>query len=37
LKQLYGDQHRLDLTNAAGGGLTVTLEIPFREQISTQN
>jgi two-component system LytT family sensor kinase len=37
LKQLYGDQHRLDLANAASGGLTVILEIPFREQISTQN
>jgi LytS/YehU family sensor histidine kinase len=37
LKQLYGAEHRLDLANAAGGGLTVILEIPFREQISTQN
>ncbi|HSE37611.1 MAG TPA: histidine kinase, partial [Blastocatellia bacterium] len=37
LKQLYGDQHRLDLSNAAGGGLTVILEIPFQERISTQN
>ncbi|HTF38826.1 MAG TPA: histidine kinase, partial [Blastocatellia bacterium] len=37
LKQLYGDEHRLDLANAASGGLTVILEIPFREQISTQN
>ena len=37
LKQLYGDQHRLDLANAASGGLTVILEIPFREEISTQN
>lgn len=37
LKQLYGDQHRLDLSNAANGGLTVILEIPFQERISTQN
>ena len=37
LKQLYGDSHRLDLSNAATGGLTVILEIPFRDQISTQN
>ncbi|HJZ66653.1 MAG TPA: sensor histidine kinase, partial [Blastocatellia bacterium] len=31
LKQLYGDDHRLDLANVASGGLTVILEIPFRE------
>jgi len=37
LKQLYGDEHRLDLANAASGGLTVILEIPFRQQILTQN
>lgn len=37
LKQLYGDQHRLDLSNAASGGLTVILEIPFQERIFTQN
>jgi LytS/YehU family sensor histidine kinase len=37
LKQLYGSEHRLDLANAASGGLTVILEIPFRDQISTQN
>ena len=37
LKQLYGDHHRLDLSNAATGGLTVLLEIPFREDIPTQN
>jgi sensor histidine kinase YesM len=37
LKQLYGDEHRLDLTNATSGGLTVILEIPFREQLSAQN
>lgn len=37
LKQLYGDNQRLDLANAASGGLTVILEIPFREHTSTQN
>lgn len=37
LKQLYGDQHRLDLSNASSGGLTVILEIPFQERIYTQN
>jgi LytS/YehU family sensor histidine kinase len=37
LKQLYGDDHRLDLANTAKGGLTVILEIPFREVISNQN
>jgi len=36
LKQLYGDRHRLDLANTARGGLTVTLEIPFREEVSAQ-
>jgi len=36
LKQLYGDNHRLDLSNAAAGGLTVLLEIPFREHNPTQ-
>ena len=36
LKQLYGEDHRLDLSNAASGGLTVLLEIPFREHIPTQ-
>ncbi len=37
LKQLYGNEHRLDLANATTGGLTVILEIPFREHASTQN
>jgi len=36
LKQLYGDDHRLDLANTAKGGLTVILEIPFREQNSSK-
>jgi two-component system LytT family sensor kinase len=31
LQQLYGTEHRLDLSNTARGGLTVTLEIPFNE------
>lgn len=31
LKQLYGDSHRLDLSNTTRGGLTVTLEIPFSQ------
>jgi signal transduction histidine kinase len=36
LKQLYGDDHRLYLSNTARGGLTVLLEIPFRELTSKQ-
>jgi len=36
LKQLYGSEHRLDLANTSKGGLTVTLEIPFREFPSLQ-
>ncbi|HSB11939.1 MAG TPA: histidine kinase [Blastocatellia bacterium] len=31
LKQLYGTEHRFDLSNTSKGGLTVVLEIPFRE------
>ncbi|MFN2433141.1 MAG: sensor histidine kinase [Gemmatimonadota bacterium] len=30
LRELYGPDHRLDLVNAEGGGLSVRLEIPFR-------
>ncbi len=30
LQQIYGNAHRLDLENAPTGGLTVTLEIPFK-------
>lgn len=30
LQQLYGMQQRLDLANTTKGGLTVTLEIPFK-------
>jgi two-component system LytT family sensor kinase len=38
LQQCYGDQHRLDLMNTARGGLTVLLEIPFKEfKSSAQN
>lgn len=37
LRQLYGSEHRLDLANAPSGGLTVILEIPFRDNISMQN
>jgi two-component system LytT family sensor kinase len=37
LKQLYGDDHRLDLANTTRGGLTVILEIPFRAVSSNQN
>ncbi len=29
LERMYGAAHRLDLTNNEGGGLVVTLEIPF--------
>lgn len=36
LKQLYGEDHRLDLSNTVGGGLSVILEIPFRELNSKQ-
>ena len=30
LQHIYGPAHRLDLANAPGGGVVVTLEIPFR-------
>lgn len=30
LEQLYGSDHRLNIANASGGGLAVTLEIPYR-------
>jgi hypothetical protein len=32
LLQLYGDEHRLEMGNDAGGGFRVTLEIPARMQ-----
>jgi sensor histidine kinase YesM len=31
LQQLYGEAHRLELSNSPGRGLTVTLTLPFRE------
>ena len=34
LQQIYGNTHRLDLANAPLGGLTVTLEIPFKEEFA---
>jgi sensor histidine kinase YesM len=37
LNQLYDGDYRLDLANASGGGLTVTLEIPFHELVNSQN
>ena len=30
LSQVYGSDFRFELTNGAEGGLTVTMEIPFR-------
>jgi two-component system, LytTR family, sensor kinase len=32
LQQLYGEQHRLDLSNTSKGGLSVILEIPFNTE-----
>jgi two-component system LytT family sensor kinase len=32
LQQLYGEEHRLDLSNTSRGGLSVTLEIPFNTE-----
>ena len=31
LQQLYGPEQRLELKGASGGGLTVRIDIPFRE------
>lgn len=31
LQQIYGDEHQFTLANRAGGGLVVTLRMPFRE------
>ncbi len=33
LQQLYGQPHRLELTNAPDGGLVVTLEFPFQTEL----
>jgi sensor histidine kinase YesM len=35
LAQAYGPHHRFDTREAAGGGFTVTLEVPFRPVEST--
>ncbi|HEY7461750.1 MAG TPA: histidine kinase [Gemmatimonadota bacterium] len=35
LRQLYGEDHRFELADAPGGGLKVTIEIPFREPVPT--
>jgi len=32
LKQLYGERHRFALSETPGGGLSVSLELPFRAQ-----
>jgi two-component system LytT family sensor kinase len=31
LRQLYGDEHRIEIKDADGGGLVVKLSIPFRQ------
>ena len=36
LRRLYGDDHNFGMTNAAEGGLVVTLEIPFHAKPSRQ-
>jgi LytS/YehU family sensor histidine kinase len=33
LRRLYGDDHHFGMMNAAGGGLVVTLEIPWNEPV----
>ena len=37
LQRLYGSAHRFELSNAADGGLLVTLEIPFQTEPSDLN
>lgn len=34
LENLYGDGHKFSINERAGGGVTVKIEIPFREQIT---
>ena len=36
LRELYGDQGRLELVNVPGGGTRVTIEIPFRRTVGGQ-
>jgi len=31
LRRLYGDEHRIEIKDADGGGLAVKLSIPFRQ------
>jgi sensor histidine kinase YesM len=31
LRRLYGDEHRIEIRDADGGGLAVKLSIPFRQ------
>jgi two-component system, LytTR family, sensor kinase len=35
LRQLYGADHRFELDDAPGGGLRVSIAIPFREPVAT--
>lgn len=37
VRNLYGDEHGLSLLNAAGGGLVVSLSIPFRKVSGNSN
>ena len=35
LKQLYGPRHRFELSDAVGGGLLLTIEVPFRSDAAS--
>jgi hypothetical protein len=37
VSNLYGDEHGLKLLHAAGGGLVVSLSIPFRTESGSSN
>ena len=37
LQYLYKDSHRISLTESPGGGVTVDLQIPFREKVEALN
>jgi two-component system, LytTR family, sensor kinase len=37
LQHIYGASHRLDLANAPGGGVVVTMEIPFKTAAQNQD